>query len=264
MAANWLPHYDNWQKGLAANKLKDDAGVTTVLKAFWKLRSDECDTRLSLLPRLLKAASDFKKSKPVVAAGTGALKMANELLDVLPAVRKQVEQQKRDFAASGAHPIDVQFVVVDWNGATFEYAERAFVTFESPGVPKVTESAKVTATGVSLNDIRLRSSGAVSLMIVPAAGHTIEGATDYEFKPGKPVMKFKAVQHSKRQKIRAKSIDEVKDKLGYKVSAGLELFKVVKIGGEAAKESEFRQAWEDEVEWEVEVGLPTFKDFKQI
>lgn len=264
MAANWLPHDDDWQKSLAANKLKDDAGVASVLKAFWKLRADEFDSRLALLPRLLKAANDFKKSKPVVAAGAGALKMANELLDVLPAVRRQVEQQKREFQASGAHAIDVQIIVVDWNGATFEYADSAYVAFESPGVPKVSARVKPSAAGLSLNDIRLRCSGAVSLMIVPSPGHTIEGVTDYEFKPGKPVMKFKAVQHSRRQKIRAKSIDEVKDKLGYKASAGVDLFKVVKIGGEMTRESEFRQAWEDEVEWEVEVGVPTFKEFKQI
>jgi hypothetical protein len=260
MPLKWLPYYEDWDKSLAANKLKKDNGVRKALEDFWKLDADQYEKRLAQLPKLQKLASDFKKAKEVVAAGPDAVKMVGELVEVIPKVRKEVEQQKRDFECSGAHPIDVQFIVVDWNGKPFTYAE-GFATFESPGVPKVTKMGKLSSNGFDINDVRLRSTGTVSLMI--KGSYLIEGTTDYEFKPGKAVMKFKAIQHSQKYKTRAKSMSEATEKSGFKGSVGVE-FKVISVGGEVSKESEYKHGYEDEVEWELEGGLPTFKDFKQI
>jgi hypothetical protein len=48
-----------------------------------------------------------------------------------------------------------------------------------------------------------------------------------------------------------------------KGSVGLE-FEILKVGGEVSKESEYKRGFEQEVEWEVEYGFPTVKDFKQV
>jgi hypothetical protein len=49
----------------------------------------------------------------------------------------------------------------------------------------------------------------------------------------------------------------VAKKFGFKGSVGVE-FKVVSVGGEATKESEYKDGYEQEVEWEIEAGFPTF------
>lgn len=259
MSLKWLPHYEDWDKSLAANKLKADNGVRKALEDFWKLDTDQSDKRLAQLPKLLKLASEFKKSKEVVAAGTKAVAMVGDLVDVIPTVRKQVEQEKRDFEAKGAHPIDVQFIVTDWNGKPFTYA-KAFATFESPGVPKVTKACTTSSNGFGAANVLLRRVGTVSLMIV--AADTLDGVTKYEFKPGQDIMQFHAVQLVKTHKTKAKSINEATSKFGLKGSVGVE-FKIVSIGGEVTKESEYKNGYEDEVEWEIEAGVPVFKDFKQ-
>ena len=58
-------------------------------------------------------------------------------------------------------------------------------------------------------------------------------------------------------------MEEATEKIGVKGSVGLE-FEVLKVGGEVSKESEYKRGFEQEVEWEVEYGFPTVKDFKQI
>jgi hypothetical protein len=55
----------------------------------------------------------------------------------------------------------------------------------------------------------------------------------------------------------------VSRKLGVKGSVGAD-WKVVKIGGEVAGERVDRGALEEEVEWHVKAGLPSFLDFRQI
>lgn len=264
MSTDWLPHHSHWDKNLTYLKLKDDGGIGAILKTFWNLREDQYEQKLVLLPKLVKLAAAFKKSKAVVATGVAALEMANKLIDVLPTVRKKVEQQKRELQAAAAKPVDVQLIMVDWNGGNFGYGTTAHVAFESPGVPRIAMMGKPSPAGVvGFDDVELRDSGTMSLMLTLSTGDTIEGVTEYEVKSAKSVMKFKAIQHHTRKKLRAKSIDEVKTKLGYKVNAGVD-FKVLKAGGEVTRDNEYRSQWDDEVEWEVELGMPTFKDFKQI
>ncbi len=262
MALKWLPHRDDWDTFLGAHKLDSDNGLGKALEVFWAFNTDEFDKRLAALPRLLKLATELKKSKDVVAAGASAVKWLTEVIDVIPKVRRQVEQEKKRFESSGAHPIDVQFIVVDWNGRPLDGGNGSAV-FRSPGVPHITRRDKMSGNGLDIDDVRLRPSGTVNLTIFPGSGDTIEGTTDYEFKPGKAVMKFKAVQHSRQYKTRAKSIDEVSSKLGFKGKVGVE-WEVVKIGGEVSTEAASRHALEDEVEWQLQAGLPTFLEFKQI
>jgi hypothetical protein len=263
MALQRLPYYEDWDKSLAKYKLKKDNGVRKALEDFWKLDADEYDKRLAQLPKLLKLATDFKKAKEVVAAGSDAVKMVGELVDVIPTVRKQVEQDKKEFLCNGAHPIDVQFIVMDWNGKNFAFA-KGWATFTSPSVPKVVKAGPVSPNGFDIRGVKLAPSGTVNLMIQPGGvGDFIEGTTDYDFKPGQRVMKFKAVQKVKTHKTKSKTIDNVIKKLGLKGTVGAE-WNVLKVDGEQSNESDYTKGFEDEVEWVIEQGIPAFEDFKKL
>ncbi len=261
MPFKFLPAQDNWEKALAAVKVKPDSALSKALDESFNLTADHPEKRLAVLPKILKLATDFKKSKEVVAAGPGAAKVVQELIDVIPVVRREREAEIKEFQRSGACEIDVQFTVTDWNGKTFEYA-KGYVTFESPGMPKINENGALSGNGLSLNDVKLRPIGTVSLMVDPGAAASIEGSRTYEFKPGQKIMQFKAVQHFKTHKTKAKTIKEAADKFGFKGSIGAEI-KVVTVNGEKTTESEYKSGYEDEVEWEIEVGLPTFLKFDQ-
>jgi hypothetical protein len=260
MRSDWLDP-DSYKKDLAATKVKSDGGLGTLIAEFFHYDADEIDKRLLVLPKIQKSAEAFKKSKEAVAAGAGALKLAGEVLALVPKVHRKLDEDKKEFQRKGAQRVDVQILVVDWNGKPF-YATDAYATFEAPGVPKVSKAGRLSSNGLSLANVELRPSGTVSLMVKTAWG-LIEGATDYNFKAGKDLIKFRAVQHSQKFRTRAKSIKEATNKTGIKGSVGLE-FEVVKVGGEVSSEDEYKKGFEDEVEWELEAGLPTFKDFKQI
>jgi hypothetical protein len=260
MRSDWLDP-DSYKKDLAATKVKSDGDLGKLIAEFFHYDADEIDKKLLVLPKIQKSAEAFKKSKEAVAAGAGALKLAGEVLALVPKVRRELEQDKKDFQAKGAQRVDVQFIVVDWNGQPF-YSNDAYATFEAPGVPKVTKGGKLSSNGLSFTKVELRPSGTVSLM-VKTAGGLIEGATDYNFKAGKDLIKFRAVQHSQKFHTRAKSMKEATNRTGIKGNVGVE-FEVVKVGGEVSSEDEYKKGFEDEVEWELEAGLPTFKDFKQL
>jgi hypothetical protein len=260
MRSDWLDP-DSYKKDFAATKVKSDGGLGKLIEEFFRYDADEIDKRLLMLPKIQKSAEAFKKSKEAVAAGPSALKLAGEVLALVPKVRKELEQNKKDFLTKGAQRIDVQIIVVDWNGKPF-YGNDVSVRFEAPGVPHVTKGGKLSSNGVSLDNVELRPSGSVSLM-VKTAGGLIEGATDYSFKPGKDLIKFRAVQHSQKYHTSAKSLKEATSKTGIKGNVGVE-FKVVTVGGEVSSEDEYKKGSEDAEDWELEAGLPTFKDFKQI
>lgn len=260
MPFKFLPAQDNWEKALAAVKLKPDSALSRALDESFKLSADEPAKRLAVLPKILKLANDFKKSREVVTAGPAAAKVIQELIDVIPVVRRERELEIKEFQKSGVCEIDVQFVVTDWNGKSFDFG-TGYATFESPGLPTINKIGKMTASGLSLNDVKLRPAGTVSLA-VDTGTQRIEGSTAYEFKPGQKVMQFEAVQMVKLHKTRAKSISEATKKFGIKGSVGVE-FKVVKVGGEISRESEYKDGFENEVEWEIESGVANFKPFKQ-
>ncbi|HUR27385.1 MAG TPA: hypothetical protein VM509_04310 [Planctomycetota bacterium] len=260
MGFDFLPAADNWEKACVAVKVKPDKVLSKALADSFSVNTDQPEKRLAMLPKIHKLASDFKKSKPVVEAGPPAAKLVGDLIDVIPKVKKKLEGDIQAFKKNCAVEVGVQIIVVDWNGKPFEYA-KGFATFESPGVPTINATGTLSANGLKIDKVKLRPTGTVSLM-VSTGSRTINGVTDYELKPGKNLMKFKAIQHFKSHKTMAKSVDEVKKKFGFKVNAGIE-WKIVKVGGEKTNESEYNEAREEAVEWEIEEGMPTFKEFKQ-
>jgi len=197
--------------------------------------------------------------------GPVAAKDLDLLIATVPKVVKEIEQAQKDAASTGMQEIGVQIILVDWNGKPISSDYVAFVQFDSPGAKEVNYTADIKGTGVEITKLHLNPSGTVYLKVrePSSVGAYMEGTTDYEFKPGKPIIKFRAVQHSKTAKIRAKTFHEATEKLGVKGSIGIE-FEVVKVGGEVTKESEYKDGYEREVEWEIEYGFPTVKDFKQI
>lgn len=173
MPLKYMSTQDEWERVNENHKLKDN-GLTKAFDEFRNPRSDEIEKRLAALPKILKSATDIKKSKEAVTSGATALKWL---------------------------------------------------------------------------DGRLRPRGTVYLKVHEPMGVVayVEGATDYEVKPGKSVMKFSAVQHSKTVKVRAKTMEEATEKIGVKGSVGLE-FEILKVGGEVSKESEYKRGFEHEVE----------------
>lgn len=260
MPFKFLPAADNWEKALAGVKVKPDSALSKALEESFKVDSDQPAKRLAMLPKIQKLAADFKKSKEVVAAGPNAVKLVQELIDVVPVVRRDLETNIKQFQRNSACSIDVQFHLTDWNGKSFEYAD-AYAVFESPGVPKVTKGGKLSGHGLSLDDVQLRPEGSVSLSVYTAS-RSVEGSCDYEFKPGQKLMRFEGVQLAKTHKTKAKTGNEAISKSGLKGSVGVE-FKFISAGGEKTSESESKLAFEDEVEFEIETGQPTFKPFKQ-
>jgi hypothetical protein len=263
MTLKYLPTTEDWERYVKAYKLKDN-GLTNAFDEFWTKRDDELEKSLAVLPKIAKLATDEKKSKEVIAAPPAG-KWLDEVIGVVPKVRKMLEDKKREFERTGMQTVDVQIILVDWNGKPISSDYVAYTKFSSPGARDINPTSKITSNGVDLDDLRLRPSGTLYLWVrLPSDIATyMEGTTDYEIKPGKSVMKFKAVQHSKTVKVKAKTLEEATEKIGVKGSLGLE-FEVVKVGGEVTKESEFKRGFEQEVEWEVEYGFPTVKDFKQI
>lgn len=258
-----LPQSWDFEREAAAVKLKADKALVKALEELFSFRrEDEYDKRLAMLPKILKLATDFKKSKEVVAAGPNAVKLIAEVIDLIPQERKTIEQAKREFEQNAAQKIDVQIMVVDWNNKPLEDITCSAI-FQSPGVPKVVSGGKLSGNGFDINDVRLRPTGTLSLDVITPSYSSIKGVTDYTFKPGKDVMKFKAVQVNKVVKVRAKKLEEATSKIGVKGSAGI-AFSILTVGGEVTKESEYKKGFESEVEWEIEYGLPSFKEFKQL
>ena len=73
-----------------------------------------------MLPKISKLATDFRKSKEVVAAGPNAVKLLTEVIDLLPQERKTIEKAKLEFEQNAAQKVDVQIMVVDWNNKPLE------------------------------------------------------------------------------------------------------------------------------------------------
>lgn len=259
MPFKFLPAPDDWEKALAAVKVKPDSALSKVLDESWKTGADQPAKRLALLPKILKLATDFKKSKVVVAAGANAAKVVQDLIDVIPVVRKEREKEVIELQKTGACQIDVQFNIKDWTNKSFESA-TGYVEFESPGLPTIRKIAKLSASGMSIDNVTLRPKGMVGLR-VDTGSRSIEGSADYEFKPGQDMMRFTAVQHHKTHKTKSKSAFEAVKKFGLKGSLGVEI-KVFSAGVEKSSDSEYKEVYESEVEWEIEEGLPTFKTFE--
>ena len=246
MGVNWKPlHQDDWERTFKLLGMKDN-GLLRSLDEFWRLRSDEYEQRMAVLGKVIKSAADLKNSKEFKAAiakdkkvGTAVAKSLDDLIDTAPKVRKEIEQEQREAAKSGMAETDVEIILVDWNGKPISSDYSAYVQFNSPGAREVNHTASIGAW--RNHNLHLKPSGTVYLRVRSEWATTyVEGTTDYEVRPGKPVMKFRAVQHSKTAKVRAKSFQEATEKLGVKGSMGIE-FEVLKVGGEVVKESDSRK-----------------------
>lgn len=243
----------------AVNVIPDKA-LMKALQELWMINRDEPEMRLAVLPRIQKLATDFRKSRAVVQAGPKAVAMVTALIDYIPERRRELLKDAEAMRKVGAQEVGVLIRVADWNGEPLDRA-TAYLSFESAGMPTINQRAAVSGAGVKVDEIRLRPEGLVSLK-VESGTETIRGSARYEFKPGTKLLKFDAVRHHKVVKTRAKSLDEVKAKTGIKGGAGFD-FKVVKVNGEVTREVEDRESFEQEVEWQIEVGLPTFMPFEQ-
>ena len=101
MPFKFLPAPDDWEKALAGVKVKPDSALSKALEESWKTDSDQPAKRMAVLPKIQKLAMDFKKSKNVTAGGPNAIKLVQDLIDVIPVVRKNCEQAINDFKVSG-------------------------------------------------------------------------------------------------------------------------------------------------------------------
>lgn len=199
MPLKYLPITDEWERLVKGYKLKDN-GLTKAMDDFWMPWTDEFEKRLAALPKVVKLATDIKKSKEVVAAGAPVNKWLDEKIGVVPKVRKMIEDEKREFDRSGMQTIDVQIILVDWNGKPVSSDYVAYTRFSSPGARDVNPTNSITSNGVDLDDLRLRPSGTLYLMVrePSSVAPYMEGTTDYEVGPGKSVMKFKAIQQDRQ------------------------------------------------------------------
>lgn len=262
-----LLHWKTAEAWLEKAKAKDP-GLTKALQSLAGLqRDDEYEKRIAFLTDIAKHATALAKMKEIVALGPKALQLFKDCAEAAVEARKRAETEKREADKSGLHSVKLQIIVNNWNNKPLGSGYSGYVEFRSPGVDVVRGADVLSGNGLDINDMRLRPTGTVYL-IIRRRGETkdvyCEGTTAYKFEAGKPntVMIFKFVQNNKVIKLRAKTVDEVTEKLGVKGSVGLE-FKVLTVGGEVSKESEYKHGFEQEVEWEVDYGIDSFKFFEQ-
>lgn len=262
MGYKFLPSAETWESDLAKVKAKPDPDLSKVLQASFKINHGEHpEQRLALLPRVLKLAGDFKKSKGITAAGAPAVKLVQDLIDVVPAARRDLEQIQKDLARTRACAVDVQIVVQNWRRKPIDFGE-AHVTFSSPGMTKVTRIAKLGGNAVEFKGVVLRPVGNLTLTVFGGAAGNIVGTIDYEFKPGAGIMSFVTRQDHQVRKGSAQTLTEFGSK--YDVKIGTELnIEVAKVNGEVARGSEYKKGYQEAVDWEVEVGLDSFAEFVQ-
>lgn len=259
--AKQLMHWKTAESVLGQLKVKDP-GLVKALQGILSasLRDDEFEKRIVLATDIAKYATALSKSK-------GDAKLLQQLKDtaeVAEGIRKKVELEKREADKVGLHPMDVQIMISNWRNKPLGSDYAGYVEFRSPGMDVVKTADILSGNGMDIDNLRLRPSGTLYLMIRRRLENKevyIDGATKYSFKPGDATMTFNAVQDVKTFKVRAKTIEEVTKKIGVKGSVGLE-FKVLKIGGEVTAENEYKTGFEQEVEWEVEAGVNSFKEFK--
>ena len=257
------PQSDDWEDMLKSKKIKDN-GLVKALDAYWKCREDEYDKAIGLLATIQKLVADFKKSKEFAAAGAEAAKVIDKLIAKMPELRKDWERRKQEFVRTAMLPMNVQIIVTDWSGKPVGSDFYGYAEFKSPGAKDVNTTEPFGNGILQIEKMHLRPSGSLYLWVRDAMANSyMEGDCDYDFRPGKDIIKFKAVQFSKNGKVRAKTIEEATEKMGIKATVGVE-FKVLSIGGEVSKESEYKKGFEQEVEWELEYGFKTLKDFKQL
>lgn len=118
----------------------------------------------------------------------------------------------------------------------------------------ITSSGVLTQAGVMVPD---RGSMHVMAVSNGQPDEPVESTVRYHLAAGQTDIGYTVVQDHTDQKIKARSLAGVKDKLTAEGHAGLEI-EVLSIGGSVGTESETSREFETEVEWEVRVGRPSF------
>jgi hypothetical protein len=251
----------NWDELVHNYKLKDN-GLLRAVGEYSELKTkEEFDGVLAKLATIAKLGTDLKNSKEAKAAGPDVIKRMSKLIDATVTSRKEWEKRKADQAKTGTRQ-DVQILLQAWNGHSM-YGCVANAELSSAGGNTIQRKLSIGGTVLSIKDVYLKDKGALDLTVYRGSHLFCEGTAPFELKPGKPVVQFRFVQDTQTVKLKAKSIEEVSKKLGLKAEASLEL-KVLTVGGEATSESEYKQGYEQEVEWEIETGKEKFKESNQL
>lgn len=251
-----------WLELVDEYKLKD-GGLKAALRDYSDARiKDECDEALKSLATITKVGTDLKNSKEAKAAGPDVVKRIGKLLDGAATAKKDWEKKKVEQAKTGTQQ-DIQIILERWDGKPM-YGCLVKAELSSLGGNTVKKETSVPGTVLKINDVFLNPKGALALTVYRGSELFCAGTAKFEFAPGKDKgMQFRFTQGSKTVKQKAKTIEEASKKLGLKAEASLEI-KVLKVGGEVTKESEYKQGYEQEVEWEVEMGEDKFKEQKQV
>lgn len=252
----------NWLDLVDAYKLKPD-GLKDALRDYAESRArDECDGALKALATLAKLGTTLKSSKEVKVAGPDVIKRIGKLLDGVATSQKEWEKKKAERAQEGTQQ-DIQIQLERWDGKSM-YGGWAKVEISPRGGKVIKKEVSTAGTILNINDVFLQPVGMLTLSLYRADQLMCTGTAKYQFTPGKDKgLQFMFSQKSTTVKKKAKSLEELSDRLEMKGSVGLEI-KVLKVGGEVTKETAYKKGYEEEVEWEVEMGEDKFKVATQI
>jgi hypothetical protein len=164
---------------------------------------------------------------------------------------------------AGWHPVNVQIVLHDFRQRPMD-GRAIFVEFTGMDSTKAGGAETVEGTAasggiLSRPQITIPPRGAVRIMAVStgAADEPIENTAPYHLADGQNDLSITANQEASTAKVTAKSIQGVRDKLSAEMSAGVEI-EVLSVGGKMGAEHEESQQFEQDVEWDVRYGRPSF------
>jgi hypothetical protein len=249
-----------WGELVETYKLKDN-GLLKAIKEYSVLKTkEEYDGALAKLTSIQKLEMDLKNSKEAKAAGPDVIKRMSKLIEAGAKSRKELESRKAEAAKAGCRA-DVQIILEAWNGKSM-YGCVAKVVLSPVGGNAIQKALSIAGTALNIKDVYLKPTGSVDLSIYHGSDLSIEGTGTWkDLIAGKSALQFRFTQDSTTAKIKAKTLEEASKKLKTKLSAGIEI-KVLTIDGEVAKESEYKEGFEQEVEWELEGGKLKFKEIK--
>lgn len=164
---------------------------------------------------------------------------------------------------SNFHRCNVQLTVHDFRGKPM-VGRSVFVQFlgmdNSVADGAETVQGSTASSGVLTQaNVMVPDRGSMHVMAVSNGqpDEPVEGTVRYHLAAGQTDIGYTVVQDHSDQKVKARSLQGVKNKLTAEGHAGLEI-EVLSIGGSVGSEDETSREFETEVEWEVRVGRPSF------
>lgn len=250
-----------WFELVDEYKLKDN-GLKKALKDYAEARlKEEYDRALAALATLAKLGTDLKNSKEAKAAGPDVIKRITKLIEGIATSRKEWEKKKSEQAKTGTKQ-EVQIILERFDGKPM-YGCWAKVELSSLGGTTIKRELSIPGTVLKIKEVFLQLKGTLALEVYALNGLFCAGTAEFNLKPGDKGIQFRFSQARKTLKEKAKKMEELSEKLSKKGGASLEI-KVLKVEGEIAKESDYKEGYEHEVEWEVEFGSEEFKEHRQI